>query len=136
MRLAYVYDGDTLGCLPMAPGATEAVRIRLAWIDAPELHQGTWGLHARAYLRGLLLTNEAVTVRQAGTDPYGRPLAEVLRTRDDGNCSLRLVLGGYAALWHCPASQPAYHAAQAIARARRRGIWSRPGLHQTPWLFR
>ena len=133
MRLTYTYDGDTLGALT---GTGQAVRIRLAYLDAPEIDQGNWGIRARAYLRSLLVINERIAVDIKGTDYYGRLIAEVLRTRDYGNCGLRLVLGGYVALYQCPATQPAYLAAQDMARYAKRGIWAQPGPHQTPWLAR
>ncbi|TCT21195.1 thermonuclease family protein [Thiobaca trueperi] len=136
MRLTYTYDGDTLGARRTLNGADEQVRIRLAYLDAPEIDQGNWGIRARAYLRSLLVINEHIAVQIKGRDDYGRLIAEVLRTRDYGNCGLRLVLGGYVALWQCPATQPAYWAAQDMARDARRGIWAVPGLHQTPWLAR
>ena len=133
MRLTYTYDGDTLGALD---AAGQAVRIRLAWIEAPELEQERWGIRARAYLRSLLAIGERLDVNVIGDDDYGRLVAEVLRARDYGNCGLRLVLGGYAAVRHCPNNQPAYRAAQDIAQRDRRGIWAQPGPHQTPWLYR
>ncbi len=136
MRLTYTYDGDTLGAWRIVNGQQEQVKLRLAFIDAPEMAQGLWGLRARSYLRTLLYVNESIAVDGHSYDKYGRLIAEVLRTRDYGNLGLRLVLGGYAALWMCPASQPAFHAAASIAKAKKAGIWAIPGLHQTPWLTR
>ena len=136
MRLTYTYDGDTLGAWRIINGQASQVKLRLAYLDAPEMEQGPWGLRARSYLRTLLYVNEPIQVDIKSTDKYGRLIAEVLRTRDYGNLGLRLVLGGYAALWLCPSTQPAFHAAEDIARAKKAGIWSLPGLHQTPWLFR
>ena len=95
-----------------------------------------WGIRARSYLRTLLYVNEPILVDVIGSDKYGRLIAEVLRKRDYGNLGLRLALGGYVALWMCPSSQQGYQAAQAIAQAKKVGIWSIPGLHQTPWLYR
>jgi endonuclease YncB( thermonuclease family) len=136
MRLTYTYDGDTLGAWRIINGQASPVKLRLAYIDAPEIDQGPWGIRARAYLRTLLYVNEPIQVDIKSTDKYGRLIAEVLRTRDYGNLGLRLVLGGYAALFMCPSTQPAFFAAQDIARAKRAGIWALPGLQQTPWLYR
>ena len=136
MRLTYTYDGDTLGAWRIINGQASQVKLRLAYLDAPEMEQGPWGLRARSYLRTLLYVNEQILVDIKSTDKYGRLIAEVLRTRDYGNLGLRLVLGGYAALFMCPSTQPAFQAAQDIARAKKAGIWSLPGLQQTPWLFR
>ncbi|MCB1918634.1 MAG: thermonuclease family protein [Candidatus Competibacteraceae bacterium] len=146
MRVQYTPDGDTVRCwrnvLDEPTGriiATE-IRVRLAYIDAPELgsdhYSRAWGLSARRYLRRLLALHEPVRVTIYGQDYYGRLLGEILRARDDANCGLRLVLGGYAALWQCPLSREDYYAAQAIAQRQRRGIWSQPGPWQTPWAYR
>jgi endonuclease YncB( thermonuclease family) len=134
------YDGDTLGaCAAPTPhgdnGQASQVKLRLAYIDAPEINQSPWGIRARSYLRTLLYVNEPIQVDIKGSDKYGRLIAEVLRTRDYGNLGLRLVLGGYAALWLCPSTQPAIRPPKHRP-PKKAGIWSLPGLHQTPWLFR
>ncbi len=143
MRVCYTPDGDTVrGLRTMAEDGiqrTEEVRVRLAYVDAPELgNPQTYGyaLSARAYLRRLLYVNEPVSVTVYGQDAFGRLIGEVIRLRDDGNCGLRLVAGGYAALWRCPQARGEYHAAQENAQRNRRGIWRTPGPWQTPWLYR
>ncbi len=137
MTVSYTPDGDTLRLRRLA-GLGE-VRVRLAWIDAPELgHPASYryAVSARAYLRRLLYIGEMVEVRSIGMDRYSRIVAEVLRVRDAGNCSLRLVYGGYAALWRCPPEQVDYYDAQAMAQQKQRGIWANPGPWQTPWQHR
>jgi endonuclease YncB( thermonuclease family) len=146
LRVQYTPDGDTVRCwrtvMDEATGITRAeqIRVRLAYIDAPELgsahYARAWGLSARRYLRRLLALHEPVRVVIYRHDHYGRLLGELFRVRDDANCGLPLVLGGYAALWQCPLSREDYPAAQAIAQQRRQGIWSQPGPWQTPWRYR
>ena len=140
MRLSYTPDGDTLRCFRTVGNRVEEVRVRLAFIDAPEMTHATsypFAVRARAYLRGLLYVNEEVETRIYGTDVYGRLIAEVIRLRDYGNCGLRLVVGGYAALYpNPPEYRSEYLAAQDIAQRKRAGIWSIPGPWQTPWLTR
>ena len=140
MRVSYTPDGDTIRAFRTTGTHTEEVRLRLAYLDAPELsgaaYPAAWGLRARAYLRRLLAVRETIEARTLGQDLYGRLLAEVIRVRDGGNCGLRLVVGGYAALWNCPQSRGEYHAAQEIAQRKRLGIWSTPGPWQTPWRYR
>lgn len=136
MHLTYTYDGDTLGAFRNSDGMAVPVRLRLAFIDAPEMDQSPWGIRARAYLRSLLYINEPLVVTVLGTDKYGRYLSLVQRRRDYGNIGLRMVYGGYAALWQCPKAETAFQAAQDLAQFRRSGIWSIPGQHQTPWLYR
>ena len=143
LRVQYTPDGDTVRCwrtvMDGVTGKTRAepIRVRLAYIDAPEMNSAayprTWGLSARCYLRRLLALHEPVKVIIYSQDHYGRLLGEILRIRDDANCGLRLVQGGYAALCNCPLSREDYQAAQAIAQRQRRGIWSQSGPWQTPW---
>ena len=143
MRVSYTPDGDTVRCLrPLAANGitrTEEVRFRLAYIDAPELTNPAMSadaVSARAYLRRSLYLHEPVRVTLYGQDAYGRLIGEILRVRDDGNCGLRLVAGGYVALYRCPPSRGEYTAAQDIAQRKRLGIWKMPGPWQTPWLYR
>jgi endonuclease YncB( thermonuclease family) len=146
LRVQYTPDGDTVRCwrnvMDEATGKViaEQIRVRLAYIDAPEMDSAhyprAWGLAARRYLRRLLALHEPVNVVIYGQDHYGRLLGELFRVRDDANCGLRLVQGGYAALWGCPRAREDYPAAQAIAQRKRAGIWSQPGPWQTPWKYR
>jgi micrococcal nuclease len=136
MHLTYTYDGDTLGARRTLGSLSGQEQLRLAYIDAPEIAQSPWGIRARSYLRTMLVVNERIQVDIKSRDKYGRLIAEVIRTRDYGNLGLRMVLQGYAALFMCPNTQQAYHVAESIARRKKAGIWSLPGLHQTPWLYR
>ena len=136
LRIVYTHDGDTVTCWRTVNGVAVQARIRLAFIDAPELAQSPYGISARAYFRSLLYVNEPVEARIYGTDAYGRLIAEIIRLRDYGNCGLRLVVGGYAPVFRCPAERTEYASAEGIARYKRAGIWRQPGLQQTPWRYR
>ena len=136
MCVLYAHDGDTVTCWRVVNGIATQVRVRLAFIDAPELAQSPYGVNARAYFRSLLYVNEPVEARIYGTDAYGRLIAEIIRLRDYGNCGLRLVVGGYAPVFRWPAERSEYHAAQDMAQRKNAGIWRQPGLQQTPWNYR
>ena len=136
MRVLYTHDGDTVTCSRLVNGIATQARIRLAFIDAPELAQSPYGISARAYFRSLLYVNEPVEARIYGTDAYGRLIAEIIRLRDYGNCGLRIALAGHAACFRCPAERSEYASAEGIARYKKAGIWRQPGLQQTPWLYR
>lgn len=139
MRVSYTHDGDTIKVFRTIGHSAEEVRIRLAYIDAPEINHPAsypYAIAARAYLRRLLALREAINVTVLGHDGYGRIIGEVRRVRDDGNCALRLVVGGYAALWRCPQERGEYYAAQEIAQRKRAGIWKQDGPWQTPWRYR
>jgi endonuclease YncB( thermonuclease family) len=139
VRVDYTPDGDTIRVWRTVAGKVESVRIRLAFIDAPELSRPdctAYAVSARAYLRRLLALNETVEARIHGVDAYGRLIAEVVSLRSYAHCGLRLVEGGYAALWQCPQSRGEYYAAQDIAQRKRRGIWKTDGPWQAPWRYR
>lgn len=134
---AWPADGDSLA-IGTGP---EAIRIRLAGIDAPELHQdcgapdGTrWpcGVAARDALRARLreggLACEAVAI-----DRYGRQLARC-RTAKSADLAERQLVDGWAfADERATLSDAAIEGFDAAQRARR-GIWR--GTVQDPALWR
>ena len=74
-----VYDGDTLQVI--TPEGTK-LRVRLAWIDAPETAKPQipgqpYGREAAEYLRRLVL-GQTVTVHIVDTDRYRRMVAIVI----------------------------------------------------------
>ncbi len=72
-RVLHVSDGDTLWIQP--PHAAEAVKLRLAGMDAPEICQ-YWGPQAWQALRQRL-QGQTVKVQTGRRDVYGRWLARV-----------------------------------------------------------
>ena len=139
VRVNYTPDGDTIKVWRETGNRVEEVRVRLAFIDAPELSRPdcvAYAVSARADLRRLLALNEVIEARIHGTDSYGRLIAEVVSLRTYAYCGLRLVEGGYAALWNCPQERGEYYAAQDIAQRKRRGIWKTDGPWQAPWRYR
>lgn len=122
-------DGDGFGL------ASEAgrVRIRLVWIDAPEMNQ-PYGGEARRALWGLL-SGIGLRVEVKGHDKYGRSLGLVVR--DDGVVvNLRMIEIGaahyYAKFGHGWTSM---REAEASARGERRGLWALAHVHR-PWDWR
>lgn len=124
-----VHDGDTI--------TVGGESVRLASIDAPELDQAH-GPSSRALLVAAVL-GQSVTVTYAQKDRYDRLVGTVFKP-DCSQVNLNLVLDGAA--WYYEAYQceidlrqrQAYAAAQAQARAARRGLWSADAL--APWVHR
>ncbi len=126
-----VFDGDSvrLSC----PGGRRTVRL---WgIDAPEDGQAPWGGRAREALRARLADDTAVALEVRDIDVYGRSVGR-LWLADGEDLGLALVRDGAAAVYARYNDDPAYSAAEAEARAARRGIWAEPGAQRTPWLWR
>ncbi|WP_281660561.1 thermonuclease family protein [Microvirgula aerodenitrificans] len=134
-RVVDVIDGDTL---TLQRTGHPPLRIRLAFVDAPERGQAHWR-QARDGLAERVL-GRRVQVRPLSGDRYGRVLGQVWLARTDINCALL----GAGLAWHDVhhaqriqggASFARYQSAQHYARSHRLGLWrqSRP---QAPWRYR
>ncbi len=129
---AHVIDGDTL--------ILRGKRIRLAGIDAPELHQScrrfngsNWacGRRAKEALHALV-RGKRISCRAIDKDVYGRIIAFCRivfdREHEGKDVGLALVEEGLAiARADAPLS---YHRAQRQARNARTGLWQ--GLFEDP----
>ncbi|MDO4906235.1 thermonuclease family protein [Neisseria sp.] len=134
-RVTSVADGDTLRVTD-SHGARH--KIRLAYIDAPELQQA----HGQASKRALSAEalGRTVSVEVFETDRYGREVAKV--SIDGRDLNLNQIRQGHA--WHYVSiakrrqnktDYAAYADAEAGARQAAAGLWrSRKAL--APWDFR
>ena len=123
-----VYDGDTmtLNC------NSGEIKIRMYCIDAPEMQQEPWGRIARDHLRSL--TGFSVRYKQLDKDNYGRIVSELWN--GELNLNLQQVRDGKAAVYAQYCENSAYPEAEHLAKKENLGIWSTPGMHQTPWDWR
>ena len=134
-RVTAVHDGDSVRATDRHG---QRHKIRLAYIDAPELQQAH-GMAARDALRRLI-DGQQVEVVVFDTDQYGREVAQIrLRGRD---INLAQIEEGHA--WHYvsiakrrqdKADFAAYSHAEAGARSSRFGLW-RVQSPQAPWAYR
>lgn len=116
-RVVAVHDGDTI---TIRTTDDQTVKIRLAGIDAPESRQ-PYGTNAKQALSGLVF-GKAVIVGDRGQDRYGRTLGDVvINGRPVG---LELVRAGMAWQYRQYDQSPELAAAEAQARAARRGLWA------------
>jgi micrococcal nuclease len=133
-----VSDGDTL---KVKTESGEIKNIRLACVDAPEKQQ-EMGAESKANLQRLVSeVNKKVIGYPIETDRYGRTVAEVFTSKGDSEKFLNeeQVSSGHAYIYRqyigkCP-NRGALEKAEEIARANRRGVWSRSDLMK-PWDFR
>lgn len=125
-----VYDGDTLTL--QCPNQSEPTKVRMYCIDTPEIKQTPWGIQARDHLRSII--GKTVQVKAIEKDRYGRIVGEVY----SGNVNLNLaqVKAGKAAVYRSYCKKSEYELAEKQAQAAKSGIWSQPGLQQTPWEWR
>lgn len=130
---ARVADGDTL--------TVEGRKIRLANIDAPELHQPctrygvSWpcGEEAKKALARLVEGRDIWCVSQ-DTDQYGRSAAECSLIKDGEKTSINgaMVRDGWALAYR--EFSVFYLGHEALARAEKKGVWN--GDIEAPWDWR
>ena len=138
--VARVADGDTITVI--TPNQTK-LRIRMLGIDAPETPKGTkfpgqpYGTEAEAALRQLV-DGKRVRVEIYGTDRYKRLLATIFIEENDIN--LAMIEAGLAEVYRGPESgdsyRPQYQAAEAAARAARKGMWAQGDAYESPRAYR
>lgn len=118
-RVETVHDGDTVTCRDERGRAT---RIRLVGIDAPE-HGQPYGEESRTALVAML-AGGVVRVEDEGRDQHQRLLGRLWV--DDRDVNLQMVAQGWAWAFTGFAGDDALEAAEAEARAGRRGLWADP----------
>lgn len=130
-----VYDGDTLHVID-GDGAKH--KIRMAYIDAPEMKQA-YGTRSRDNLRAAA-EGRKVSVHVFDTDRYQREVAQV----SVGKTDLNLMQVQDGAAWHYKsyakeqqdkADFADYADAQIQAERERKGLWKAKNP-QAPWAYR
>lgn len=116
-KVIAVLDGDTV---LVARGSGQAIKVRLAGIDAPEKAQ-EYGLASRDALRGLVL-RKRVRITSKAVDDYGRLVAEI--SVGGLNVNQELVRRGMAWNFSRFHSNPDLAALQREAQQAKRGLWA------------
>ncbi|MCZ2204231.1 thermonuclease family protein [Bartonella sp. A05] len=122
---ASIIDGDSIAIL--------SIMIRLAGIDAPELHQFC-GIKKRSYPCGLkakeylekLIANQPVTCYWNKKDKYDRILA-TCRTDQISNINATIVHNGWAVSYY------SYRKEEKEAKEQKKGIWQSPFQMPQEW---
>lgn len=134
-RVVKIIDGDTIEMI--RTGNTQKEKLRLVYIDAPELSQKPWGQNAKDYLSQKILGSE-VTVIIHGKDHYGRSLGEVIDRGESVNFSLVKKGLTYIYPWSkFETVEKKYHFLLAQQKLQRQkiGIWGDKKL-LSPWKYR
>jgi endonuclease YncB( thermonuclease family) len=127
-KVVKIADGDTLTVLD---DDNAQHRIRLFGIDAPEKSQA-FGNQSKKSLSEKVF-GESVRVEVTDIDRYGREVGRIYL--GDRFINLEQVHDGYAWRYTTYDRHHEFDAAEAEARAHRRGLWAAP--HPTPpWEFR
>ncbi len=125
-QVQHVTDGDTVW-LRQAP-TQQAVKVRLAGLDAPEICQH-WGRESRQALASVLQRGRWVAVHPLATDVYGRTVAQLWAGGWD--VSAWMVAQGHA--WADP-RDGRLMALQQQAQQAGRGLFASPAA--SPKAFR
>lgn len=122
-----VLDGDTVDVLV----SQKPVRVRLAEIDAPEKAQA-FGTRSRQTLAAIVF-KQAVDVRTAGVDRYGRTIGTLLVNGRSVN--RMMVAQGMAWVYPQYLVDRSLLDVEAAARASKAGLWADPHA-VAPWAWR
>jgi len=133
-RVVSVHDGDTVNVLD---AGKVQYKIRLAGIDAPELHQAFGRVSQRHLSAAIQCKN--VVVHWTKHDKYGRIVGTILL--DDHDVNLDQVRAGLA--WHYkryereqpPAERVTYANAETEAHVAHLGLWQEASP-MPPWEYR
>jgi endonuclease YncB( thermonuclease family) len=127
-------DGDTVKVLT---AEKQLLRVRVAWIDAPESSQA-FGQRAKQAMSALVFGKD-VELRFHTVDRYGRLVCMVFV--DGRDVGLELIKEGFAWAYSkdlfeaSVETQQRYSAAEAVARVGRIGLWA-DANPQPPWEYR
>lgn len=128
-RVVGVHDGDTITVLT---DGKKSVKVRLDGIDAPEAKQA-YGARAKQALSDLVF-GKTVQIDVRTRDRYGRTVGRV--RIGDVDVNVEMVRMGYAWWYRVYAKKDrALEAAEAEARAARRGLWGEKDP-TPPWEWR
>ena len=123
-----VTDGDTLDLIT---SDRQAIFVRLAEIDAPELHQ-PYGESSRNSLAALCL-GRAASVHPVALDRYRRIVGHV--TCGGRNANVSQLMRGLAWVYPRYANNPDFYKIQSRSRGEARGLWRDPEPIP-PWKWR
>lgn len=134
-----VYDGDTI----RAEGHGTEIRVRMAGIDAPEIHKDVrekgqpYGQEAREYLESMIL-NKHVQITSYGYDRHDLILGTIFL--DGKNINLEMARAGLAEVQQqeAPADfllEPLIEA-EKQAQSNQKGIWAQGEGYMSPGEWR
>jgi endonuclease YncB( thermonuclease family) len=143
-KVTSVRDGDTV---QVTTDQGEKLEVRLQAIDAPE--KGRSGRAGQPYADrardalARITSNKRVSVETTSLDSYGRHVGLLSIDTGQGEIDAGLVQVQLGLAWALPKYLPelpqllqdSYRYAEAIAKARNRGLWS-AASPQAPWLWR
>jgi endonuclease YncB( thermonuclease family) len=130
-RVIKVIDGDTI----WVKSANKHVKIRLSYIDAPELKQ-KFGIRSKNYLTNLI-QDKSVQIDTYRKDRYNRIIGEVYIHNDKESVfvNAKLIKSGHAWVYKRYRNNQYLINLEDHARANEKGVWSTKNPIE-PWVYR
>ena len=126
-----VIDGDTL----WIKKDNKHIKVRLSYIDAPELKQN-FGIRSRNFLSNLVL-DKIIEVNTNKKDRYNRHLGEIYihNTKESIFVNAKMIKSGNAWVYKTYANNPYLKNLEDYAKMNKKGLWNEKKIIE-PWIFR
>ena len=130
-NVSKIVDGDTI----WVKSSNKTIKIRLSYIDAPELKQN-FGIQSKEYLAGLVLGKD-VEIHSYRRDRYKRVIGEVYIHNNDESIFInaKLLKSGHAWVYKRYRRNPYLMNLENFARKNKNGIWDLENPIK-PWEYR
>ena len=130
-KVSKIIDGDTI----WIKSDNQNIKIRLSYIDAPELKQ-KYGIQSRDYLANLIL-NKNVEIHSYRRDRYKRVIGEVYIHNDNESVFInaKLLKSGHAWVYKRYRNNPYLINLEDYARTNKNGVWGTDNPIK-PWEYR
>tara|TARA_Y100000022_G_C13257527_1_gene380510 strand:+ start:1461 stop:1940 length:480 start_codon:yes stop_codon:yes gene_type:complete len=130
-RVIKVVDGDTI----WVKTGNKHIKIRLSYIDAPELKQA-YGIRSKNFLTNLVL-DKNVQINTNKKDRYNRHLGEVYihNANESVFVNAKMLKSGNAWIYLAYRENSYLINLENYARINKLGLWSEQGAIE-PWVYR
>ena len=126
-----VIDGDTI----WIKKDNNHIKVRLSYIDAPELKQN-FGIRSRNFLSNLVL-DKMIEVNTNKKDRYNRHLGEIYihNTKESIFINAKMIKSGNAWVYKTYTNNPYLKNLEDYAKMNKKGLWNEQKIIE-PWIFR
>ena len=130
-KVIRVIDGDTI----WVKSDNKHIKIRLSYIDAPELKQ-IYGIRSRDFLINLVLEKN-VQINTSKKDRYNRHLGEVYvhNEKESIFVNAKMIKSGNAWVYKIYRNNEYLINLENFARSNNKGLWSQKDILE-PWKYR
>ena len=130
-KVIRVIDGDTI----WVKSDNKHIKVRLSYIDAPELKQ-IYGIRSRDFLINLVLEKN-VQINTSKKDRYNRHLGEVYvhNEKESIFVNAKMIKSGNAWVYKIYRNNEYLINLENFARSNNKGLWSQKDILE-PWKYR